>query len=157
VQQVNTTQDMPHDEIFTVNQAARAIGVAVSMLRRLIRDGSIWATSLENGGVGIRRSELQRFVEQYGRTPQMELADPKSIEDLLWTEPEPRQVQPRPKKTASAAAACSSHGSDRRCRCGVCTPCKDAARWERIFQEKFADPDYYTRRIPQQGSSLNGL
>jgi hypothetical protein len=143
------------DEIFTVNQAARSLSIAVSMLRRLIRDGSIWATSMDNGAVGIRKSELQRFADQYGRPAQMELADPQSIAELLWTDPAPRQAAPRIKKASPPPA--HSHGPDRRCRCGVCTACRDAARWERIFQEKFADPDYYSRRIPQQGSSLNGL
>jgi hypothetical protein len=28
----------------------------------------------------------------------------------------------------------------RPCRCGVCSQCQQNARWERIFQEKFADP-----------------
>lgn len=30
------------------------------------------------------------------------------------------------------------------CRCGRCARCADNARWERIFAEKFADPDYYS-------------
>ena len=44
-----------------------------------------------------------------------------------------------------------------RCRCGKCRQCADEARWERIFSEKFADPEYYTRRPARQGSSLNWL
>jgi hypothetical protein len=42
----------------------------------------------------------------------------------------------------------------RRCRCGVCTQCQQNARWDRIFQEKYADPDYYSR-LPRWDSSLN--
>ena len=36
---------------------------------------------------------------------------------------------------------------DRRmhCKCRKCPQCLDNARWERIFAEKFADPNYYTR------------
>ena len=30
-------------------------------------------------------------------------------------------------------------------RCGMCGWCADNARWERIFQTKFADPHYYKR------------
>ena len=45
----------------------------------------------------------------------------------------------------------------RRCNCGECRQCEDNARWERIFQEKFADPDYYTNRPRPKGSSLTGL
>jgi len=35
----------------------------------------------------------------------------------------------------------------RSCRCGKCSSCKDNARWERIFQEKFADPEYYRQPL----------
>ena len=33
--------------------------------------------------------------------------------------------------------------SKTRCHCMVCAACLDDARWERIFQEKFADQSYY--------------
>ena len=33
---------------------------------------------------------------------------------------------------------------NRRCQCGACATCLDNARWERIFAEKFEDPDYYS-------------
>jgi hypothetical protein len=41
----------------------------------------------------------------------------------------------------------------RRCTCGGCFECIDNARWERIFQAKFADPDYYNRGINLRQSS----
>jgi hypothetical protein len=44
-----------------------------------------------------------------------------------------------------------------RCSCGQCSMCLEEARWERIFRAKFADPHYYTRRIPVGGSSLGWL
>jgi hypothetical protein len=31
------------------------------------------------------------------------------------------------------------------CLCGSCARCIDHAKWERIFAEKFEDPDYYKR------------
>jgi hypothetical protein len=43
----------------------------------------------------------------------------------------------------------------RRCRCGNCALCKEDARWERIFREKFADPEYYSRRSIRYESPLN--
>jgi hypothetical protein len=43
----------------------------------------------------------------------------------------------------------------RRCTCGKCRTCIDNARWESVFQQKFADPFYYSLRHPKQGSSLN--
>jgi hypothetical protein len=43
------------------------------------------------------------------------------------------------------------------CRCGQCRQCLDEARWERIFAEKFADPEYYTRRHVRCISPLESL
>jgi len=42
-----------------------------------------------------------------------------------------------------------------RCGCGMCTACQDEARWERIFQAKFADPHYYDYHGPRGRSSLS--
>jgi hypothetical protein len=47
--------------------------------------------------------------------------------------------------------AAKSH-SRRHCRCGACEACRENARWESIFQEKFADPNYYTG-VPVRHSS----
>lgn len=40
-------------------------------------------------------------------------------------------------------------------KCGRCMACHE--RWERIFREKFEDPDYYLRRAPRIGSTLGKL
>jgi hypothetical protein len=45
----------------------------------------------------------------------------------------------------------------RQCKCGTCRLCRENARWERIFQAKFADPSYYQERPPRHGSSLAWL
>ena len=45
--------------------------------------------------------------------------------------------------------------SSSRCNCGACHTCQDNARWERVFNEKFADPDYYRPREIRRGSSLS--
>ncbi|HUO28940.1 MAG TPA: hypothetical protein VMU80_06975 [Bryobacteraceae bacterium] len=37
--------------------------------------------------------------------------------------------------------------SSGRCQCGACRTCQENARWERIFQEKFANSDYYHHDI----------
>jgi hypothetical protein len=42
-----------------------------------------------------------------------------------------------------------------RCTCGLCTTCAENARWEKIFNEKFADPSYYDGRGPQFSSPLS--
>ena len=45
----------------------------------------------------------------------------------------------------------------RRCTCGICQRCLDNARWERIFNEKFADPSYYGGISVRHHSSLAGF
>lgn len=42
------------------------------------------------------------------------------------------------------------------CRCGQCARCQDNARWNQIFDEKFADPEYYGRLHFRQNSTLAG-
>lgn len=39
----------------------------------------------------------------------------------------------------------------------TCRMCSDNARWERIFQEKFADPYYYSSPVTRNGSSLSDI
>jgi hypothetical protein len=43
------------------------------------------------------------------------------------------------------------------CRCQRCPTCIDNARWERIFREKFADPNYYARPVARQTSPMVDL
>jgi hypothetical protein len=41
------------------------------------------------------------------------------------------------------------------CACGTCQSCLENARWEKIFNEKFADHSYYRKRGPQFSSPLS--
>jgi hypothetical protein len=41
----------------------------------------------------------------------------------------------------------------RRCTCGSCSRCLDDARWEKIYNEKFADSTYYSGVRPRLGGS----
>jgi hypothetical protein len=43
------------------------------------------------------------------------------------------------------------------CSCGRCRNCLDDARWERIFQDRFADPDYYRQPRIRLCSPLAGF
>jgi len=45
-------------------------------------------------------------------------------------------------------------GPRKRCACGKCVQCLDEAKWNRIFDEKFKDPEYYTRTDTRRGSPL---
>ena len=46
-----------------------------------------------------------------------------------------------------------NHRSPPQCRCGVCPSCLENQKWERIFRDKFADPDYYNRDLELRFSS----
>jgi hypothetical protein len=85
----------------------------------------------------------------------MELTDNALIDLLLRTQqPEPRRLSPRRKITESTPTyhAPASKNGTRRCTCRVCPSCVDNARWERIFQEKFADPNYYAKPLRRDSS-----
>jgi hypothetical protein len=62
------------------------------------------------------------------------------------------------RRGAQVAARPAAGGARRiHCRCGRCRQCLDNARWERIFAEKFADPNYYTRPAVRCVSPLTSL
>jgi hypothetical protein len=82
-------------------------------------------------------------------TKPMELSNSDVIETLYRSPAQPRQAVAAPKIPRRAIA--------KRCQCGQCAACRDNARWERIFQEKFADPNYYSLRPLWQRSTLHGL
>lgn len=92
----------------------------------------------------------------------MELADQSQLTALLDSSAmQVRCSRPRVRRDAvRVLQGCEppAHKAKKRmCRCGVCATCQDNARWERIFQSKFADPDYYVRRVIRHNSPLNCL
>jgi hypothetical protein len=84
----------------------------------------------------------------------MQLSTPETIQTLLASIEQPvRGSRPRtpivikskpvrPYRVSGCGAGCT------------CRTCSDNARWERIFQEKFADPSYYSNPTTRNGSSL---
>lgn len=76
----------------------------------------------------------------------VELTHPNIVHTLLSAV---HQHQAKPAETPRKRRA--------RCHCGVCTLCVDNARWETIFNAKFADPDYYKSRPVRGGSSLDWM
>ena len=71
----------------------------------------------------------------------MELSSPESIRAVMRA-----KRSPSPASCRSGQLVAAPVGRDRRihCKCGQCDGCLESARWERIFTQKFADPDYYT-------------
>jgi hypothetical protein len=64
-------------------------------------------------------------------------------------------LQPSPPRLTSPRHA--RHSRSRVCSCGACGGCQDNARWNRIFDEKFADPSYYGGIFVRHNSSLAGV
>jgi hypothetical protein len=65
-----------------------------------------------------------------------------------------------PPSAIPVKAQSAQPGVERRqyCRCSECKWCRDNARWDRIFAEKFADPNYYgTLRVRYSSSLAGGL
>ena len=91
-----------------------------------------------------------------------------SLSDLLPLDC--REVIARPSRTGASRDAVRSTNTGKAfakavslpkrlrrqgCACGACQPCLENARWERIFNEKFADHSYYHNRGPQFSSPLS--
>jgi hypothetical protein len=87
-----------------------------------------------------------------GKTP-VELTESKVIEALKSA------VEKRHQKRQSRQVKVRDARVERRkrCECGSCTVCMENARWEAIFNAKFADPDYYKSRPIRGGSSLDWM
>ncbi len=49
----------------------------------------------------------------------------------------------------------ASGSRPRTCKCGVCRFCLENKRWNHIFEQKFADPTYYSGPIVRHSSSLH--
>jgi excisionase family DNA binding protein len=148
--------DAAADKILTGSEATKLLGVPLPTIRRLVRDGSLRATSMANGAVGLKESEIRRFLVQSERAEPADLDDPESMNWLPRTAQAGGALRTRIQK-ASYATVEQPQLPKQQCLCGSCKPCQDAARWERVFQEKFADPDYYSRRVSRHGSSLSWL
>lgn len=87
----------------------------------------------------------------------MELTDQQVLQQLLDSaSPLPGKSGPRPPIVITESPS-RRVPLRRRCTCGTCHVCLDNARWDRIFNEKFVDPDYYQDRSPRHGSSLAWL
>ena len=87
-----------------------------------------------------------------GSEHHLELSDPALIAACMSNPARSR----RPYRRRPAPGPVTAR-SPRRCACGVCPSCQDNARWERIFREKFEDPNYYKSRPRLGGSSLSWL
>ena len=68
-----------------------------------------------------------------------------------------RERRPQRRRIAFFSNQSSRVSAPKRCSCGGCTFCLDNARWEQIFSAKFADPTYYSPRLPKVGSTLSKL
>ena len=86
----------------------------------------------------------------------MQLSSPDTIAKLLASNAQ----ENRPKRRRRRADAVRPEEqarvarSTRRCQCGRCLQCLDNLRWERIFNEKFADPTYYGPLVMRGSSPL---
>lgn len=70
---------------------------------------------------------------------------------------EPRPTNPRPAQSPPGEPEQTHQSRSRLCSCGTCGRCRDNDRWNRIFDEKFADPSYYGRVSIRHNSSLAGV
>ena len=98
--------------------------------------------------------ESERAESNTLEASEFELADTAMIAQLMDSRPVSHPTRARRQPSGAAPA---KRASVRRCTCGKCKTCLDNARWELVFQQKFADPYYYALHPPRHGSSLNGF
>jgi len=86
----------------------------------------------------------------------MELTDPRMIAALMEEAQRPKRKPNRRREAGPDNLETSAKPIPkvRRCRCGTCRTCLEEARWNRIFNEKFADPTYYNTRLVRFDSPL---
>jgi hypothetical protein len=94
----------------------------------------------------------------------MELCDNNALRALLaevsrtkGRKPGSRATKPGLARLPAAMKAPARQAGRRQCHCGTCPKCVENARWERIFQERFADPLYYSPRGIRHNSPINSL
>lgn len=104
------------------------------------KNGRVVVGPLTGGHNGAAQVSLHDGLHHKMNT--MELSSPDSIRALIAAFGNPT-LAARCQGAPNVARA-ASRGRRIRCTCGHCRQCLDNARWERIFVEKFADPNYYT-------------
>ena len=125
-------------------------------------------------GGGKRASFPRRRFDLTGTYLQdrsnMELTSDRTVEELLASVGHTRGKRgvadgptapseanrPYKRRHSTANPGCPPR-QQRRCSCGTCAVCLDNAKWERVFNEKFADPNYYKASSTRSGSSLSWL
>jgi hypothetical protein len=94
---------------------------------------------------------MANYTEINPREPGVELTNSNLIDALK------SEAQRRRRKPGAAKPLQANPERQKRCTCGTCAACIDNARWEAIFNAKFADPDYYKPRPVRGASSLDFL
>ena len=124
---------------------------------------ALWA------GSGNSHSSRHRLDQQFAQ------AALSNLQNNTSTRGQPPQTAPvvpvaaqtpAPRRTAAGQAAITSisagatdgrssspHGRQH-CECGQCKRCLDNLRWDRIYDEKFADPTYYGNIVVKHNSTL---
>jgi hypothetical protein len=85
----------------------------------------------------------------------MQLGNSQTILDLLASLEKPERSSRDRAPAVSPVKPARGYKAPRCTRGCTCRTCSDNARWERIFQEKFADPSYYSNPTSHNGSSLS--
>ncbi len=102
---------------------------------------------------GVRILTSLNDLESSPRREEFELSDPTLLAAAFETQPRTR----KPNTRRFVPGPAERRAARRNCECGVCARCVENAKWNRIFTEKFADPDYYKPRPLRSGSSLGWL
>jgi hypothetical protein len=130
----------------------------VSVLAHLV-DSSNPHSSQRRSGQRLEAAALSTLLRNIPTVvqlppPLVPLAGPAPVPQRIVAHKAARTAEP---SIPVEAMDCRSRAQRRQyCRCGQCKRCMDNLRWDRIYNEKFADPAYYGGRLVRHNSALGG-
>ena len=88
----------------------------------------------------------------------MELGEERSIKAILAIMERKRRRRDANKNASAPTRREPKISAGIGGKCMTCSMCVTNAKWEKVFNEKFADPDYYKAGLPTRiGSTLSRL
>ena len=124
----------------------------------MVDESTFQATGLELATFGEVLYAFSALRSTSGRRRAARAADemlpwgealPGAAVDFEVPQKPPKVMMPAPRRPeiVPPQRVVKTRRSSGLCQCGECRTCQENARWERIFQEKFANSDYYHHDI----------
>jgi hypothetical protein len=130
----------------------------VSVLAHLAGSGELHR-SRRHRDQQIAEAALSKLLRPMHTTVQLPPAAPVFAVAFALPAPQRTVVRDGARASGERVPVKKADGLSRRerrqhCKCGQCEWCLSNARWDRIFNDKFADPSYYGHLVVRHNSTL---